>query len=149
MCTGQEKGLAAHDEFVTNNYTVPWMTPSNTRPTELFPERLRTARNTRGLSQDALAEKADLQPSAISHFETGSRKPSFDNLRRLADALSVTTDYLIGRVDEMEALVTDVATADRIHRHLNQLTGEDLDFAELFLQSLADKASRKGDRDKK
>jgi transcriptional regulator with XRE-family HTH domain len=90
-----------------------------------------------------------LQPSAISHFETGSRKPSFDNLRRLADALSVTTDYLIGRVDEMEAVATDVATADRMHRHLNQLTGEDLDFAELFLQSLADKASRKGDRDKK
>ena len=125
------------------------MTPSNNPATKLFLERLRTARNTRGLSQEALAEKAELQPSAISHFETGSRKPSFDNLRRLADALSVTTDYLIGRVDDMNAVATDVATADRIHRHLNQLTGEDLDFAELFLRSLAEKAARKGDKDKK
>ena len=96
----------------------------------------------RDLSQEALAERASLQPSAISHFETGTRKPSFDNLRRLADALSVTTDYLIGRVDDME----DVATADRIHRHLNQLTGDDLDFAEHFLQSLAGKARRRRGR---
>jgi transcriptional regulator with XRE-family HTH domain len=125
------------------------MPTSNSRPTDLFPERLRIARTTRDLSQEALAERAKLQPSAISHFETGSRKPSFDNLRRLADALSVTTDYLIGRVDEMEAVSTDMATADRVHRHLNQLTGEDLDFAEHFLQSLAEKAARKGDKGKK
>ncbi|MFZ3324999.1 MAG: helix-turn-helix transcriptional regulator [Methylocella sp.] len=28
-----------------------------------------------------------MQASAISHFENDNRKPSFDNLRRLADAL--------------------------------------------------------------
>ena len=87
-----------------------------------------------------------MQPSAISHFETGTRKPSFDNLRRLADALSVTTDYLIGRVDQMEAVATDLATADRIHRHLNRLSGTDLDWAEHFLKSLAEKAELKRDK---
>ena len=59
-------------------------------PSAVFPERLRKAREYRGLSQGELATKAALQPSAISHFETGARKPSFDNLRLLADTLDVT-----------------------------------------------------------
>src|SRR5258705_3782374 len=56
-----------------------------------FSERLRQAREYRGLTQGELAQKAGLQPSAVSHFETGVRKPSFDNLRLLADTLDVTT----------------------------------------------------------
>ena len=123
------------------------MSTSNRPATETFPSRLRTARRTRGFSQETLAAAADLQPSAISHFETGTRKPSFDNLRRLTDALSVSTDYLIGRVDQMEAVATDLATAGRIHRHLNRLSGTDLDWAEHFLESLAEKAELKRDKE--
>lgn len=112
--------------------------------TGIFPERLRAAREKRGLSQESLAKRAGLQASAISHFETGGRRPSFDNLRRLADALDVTTDYLLGRVTDTEAL----AGADRLHRHLDRLTSDDLEIAEGFLKLLADKAkgrARKGD----
>ena len=65
-------------------------------PSAVFPDRLRNAREYRGLTQGELAERAGLQPSAISHFETGARKPSFDNLRLLADTLDVATDYLLG-----------------------------------------------------
>ena len=75
--------------------------------------------------------------SAISHFETGTRKPSFDNLRRIADALEVTTDYLLGRVTDAQAL----AGADRLHRHLDRLTSDDREIAEDFLKLLADKAA--------
>ena len=49
------------------------------------------------------------------------RRPSFDNLKKLADALDVTTDYLLGRVDDPSGL----AGAERIHRHLSQLKGSD------------------------
>jgi transcriptional regulator with XRE-family HTH domain len=65
-----------------------------------FTERLRQAREKKELTQSQLAERAGLQSSAISHFEAGRRSPSFDNLKRLADALGVTIDYLIGRVEE-------------------------------------------------
>ncbi|MGN8546962.1 helix-turn-helix domain-containing protein [Bradyrhizobium sp. 13971] len=58
-------------------------------PSAVFPDRLKSARDLRGLNQDQLAKRSGLQGSAISHFETGTRKPSFDNLRRLADALGV------------------------------------------------------------
>lgn len=105
-------------------------------PSASFPERLRAARGSRRLSQGDLASRAGLQPSAISHFETGTRKPSFDNLRRLADALEVTTDYLLGRVSDSKGL----ARADRLHRHLDRLSSDDRDFVEDFLELLADRA---------
>jgi transcriptional regulator with XRE-family HTH domain len=44
-------------------------------PSEIFCARLREARELRDLSQSELAERAKLQPSAISHFESGTRKP--------------------------------------------------------------------------
>lgn len=83
--------------------------------TEDFSARLRVVRELRGLSQAELATRAKLQPAAISHFETGARRPSFDNLRRLAGALQVTTDYLLGRVDEVDANPTvDLAFRDYV-----------------------------------
>ncbi len=62
-----------------------------------FPTILKNCRQVKNLNQTELAQKTSLQPSAISHFESGSRKPSFDNLIKLADALEVTTDYLLDR----------------------------------------------------
>ena len=98
----------------------------------IFPERLRSARLKRGLSQSELAEKAKLPPSSISHFESGSRKPSFDNLKRLASALEVSTDYLLGRVDQMDS----VGPAEAIHRHLENLSAHDVQLATEFLEML-------------
>ena len=104
-----------------------------------FPERLRAAREKRDLSQGELAKRSGMQASAISHFETGARKPSFDNLRRLADALDVTTDYLLGRVTDTDAL----AGADRLYRHFDLLTSEDRDMAEDFLKLLSKRATKR------
>ena len=118
------------------------MTASST-PSEAFPERLRSARERRGLSQGELAKRAGFQASAISHFETAGRKPSFDNLRRLADALEVTTDYLLGRVTDTQAL----AGADRLNRHLDRLTAADRDIAENFLKMLADRSTAEADEE--
>lgn len=118
------------------------MPPSSPSP-DPFPDRLRRARDYRGWSQGELADKAKLQPSAISHFETGARKPSFDNLRLLADTLDVTTDFLLGRVAEFKAL----AGADTLHRHYNALKEEDRKFADDLITHLAAKA--KGDAAKK
>ena len=112
----------------------------STKPTDMFKERLRTAREFRELSQGELAERAHLQASAVSHFETGTRKPSFDNLKRLTDALRVTTDYLLGRTKEMEG---SAVSANQLHRHYAGLSAEYQEMADDFVQMLASKAKEK------
>jgi transcriptional regulator with XRE-family HTH domain len=64
---------------------------------EIFQNRLIDTREQKAITQAQLAVKAGLRGSAISNFETGMRKPSIDQLVKLADALGVTTDYLLGR----------------------------------------------------
>lgn len=115
----------------------------STKPSEIFKERLRAGREFRELSQGELAKRAGLQASAVSHFETGTRKPSFDNLKRLADALRITTDYLLGRTNGMEASAT---SADQLHRHYSGLSSEYQEMADDFIKMLAHKAKDKGPR---
>ncbi len=101
---------------------------------DIFPQRLVAARKKRELSQDDLAHKSGLQPAAISHFETGARKPSFDNLRRLADALNITADYLLGRTDDPEGF----AEADVAFRHgFEKLSSGQREIALDFIEVLA------------
>jgi transcriptional regulator with XRE-family HTH domain len=104
-----------------------------TAPSNVFPDRLRAARKLRDLEQAELAAKAGLPPTSISHFEAGTRKPSFDNLKRLAQALTVTADYLLGEVDEPETS----AAADPLYRDMQKLTERDRTLAKDFLAMLA------------
>jgi len=108
---------------------------SERTPSDLFPERLRAARELRKWNQGELAEKASMPPSSVAHFESGSRKPSFDTLRRLANALEVTTDYLLGRVND-PTLAQD---ADPLFRDVGKLTGNDRELAKDFLKMLAER----------
>ena len=107
---------------------------------DLFPDRLRAARKLRALAQAELAAKAGLPPTSISHFEAGSRKPSFDNLRRLAQALDVTADYLMGRADEPGMSMA----SDSIYRAIQKLTEDDRTLAKEFLAMLANRRNTHG-----
>ena len=104
-------------------------------PSEIFATRLTQARQIRELSQQDLARLSGLPASSISHFEKGSRRPSFDNLRRLANTLDVTTDFLIGRTEVFSA----PAAAQTLHRNLDRLTSHDLKLADRFIKMLAEK----------
>jgi transcriptional regulator with XRE-family HTH domain len=104
-----------------------------TPPPDVFPERLRSARGLRELSQGELAAKAGLPAASISHFESGGRKPSFANLRRLAGVLDVTTDYLLGRVDSPEM----GRAADPLYRNFERLNDADRQLADDFMNMLA------------
>ncbi len=109
-------------------------------PSEIFRERLRTAREElRRWNQSELAGRAGLPPSSISQFETGTRKPSFDTLRKLANALEVTTDYLLGRVDNPGL----AEAGDPLYRDIGKLTGRDREIAKDFLEMLAKKTKHK------
>lgn len=63
-------------------------------------ERIRELRRERGLNQDQLAELASLNRVTIAKYESGRVEPGAHALARIADALEVTTDALLGRSDE-------------------------------------------------
>ena len=107
---------------------------------EIFRKRLKIAREKRNLTQNELGQKANLPPSSIAHFETGSRKPSLANLRRLAIALEVTTDYLLGRVDNFTLIEQE---GDSIFRDIENLSTKDLEFAKQMLRALAERNIKK------
>ncbi len=82
-----------------------------------FGARLAEAREKRGLSQSDLARLAKLQPAAIGHFERDRRKPSFANVRALARALNVSSDFLLGRSSAMEGATTAFRGEDNLSHH--------------------------------
>ena len=59
-----------------------------------FGSNLRRERERRKLTQEKLAEKADLDPSYISGIERGVRNPSILSVVRIANALSTTVSDL-------------------------------------------------------
>jgi transcriptional regulator with XRE-family HTH domain len=66
--------------------------------------RVRELRDRLGLTQEQLAERADLHPTYVSGIERGERNPGLNILARLAKALRVA----------LPALVTDLRPQARV-----------------------------------
>jgi transcriptional regulator with XRE-family HTH domain len=61
----------------------------------LLGEAIRAARKAAGLSQEKLAEKADLSTVFISRVERGKESPSVDNLANIARGLGTRVRALV------------------------------------------------------
>lgn len=62
-----------------------------------FGELLVAAMDSRGITRSGLASRTGLHATAIAHFVSGRRKPSVDNLRKIADGVGCSVDELLGR----------------------------------------------------
>jgi len=69
-------------------------------------------RKQKNLSQTALGKIVGVHYSHIGRYERGISRPAADTLKKLADALGVSGDYLI------EGTTTDAATAKFEDREL-------------------------------
>ena len=65
-----------------------------------FGRQLRKFREAKALTQETLAEKANMDRTYISDIERGIRNPGIKNVARLAKALDVTSAMLMEGVDE-------------------------------------------------
>jgi transcriptional regulator with XRE-family HTH domain len=66
-------------------------------------ERLKKARADKGLSQQELEKVSKVHYTNIGRYERGEAKPSSEVLKRLSDALEVSTDYLLNGTMENKA----------------------------------------------
>lgn len=62
---------------------------------QIFGQNLRRKRETLGISQEDLAEKAGLHRTYIGSVERGERNVSIDNMERLAVAVGSTIEELL------------------------------------------------------
>jgi transcriptional regulator with XRE-family HTH domain len=70
---------------------------------------LRTARLERGLSQAELAALCGLSQVQVSYFEVGQRRPTLDQVFRIAKALDVPIQKLITGSDRLGTELRDIA----------------------------------------
>lgn len=73
------------------------MSTTFSKPNQALPANLKALRELRNLTQAELGDRAQMGAASVSHFETGQRTPSLESLVRLADALDVSVDTLLGR----------------------------------------------------
>lgn len=67
-----------------------------------FGKRLKELRKSRGYTQQALAEKAEIDEKHLSRVENGKYFPSFTTLSKLLSALGVTFDEVGIELEQME-----------------------------------------------
>lgn len=65
-----------------------------------FSERLKKLRKDTGLTQVDVASKLGISQQAYASWERGVKKPTQDNLVKIAQVLNVSVDYLVGNSEE-------------------------------------------------
>ncbi len=87
---------------------------------EALGRQIRKQRQNMNLTQERLAEKANISASFLGHIERGSRKASLETLINIANALGVGTDKLLIDSLTMRYNIDDVDALDANKRHLLQ-----------------------------
>lgn len=65
-----------------------------------FSERLKNLRKQAHLTQVDVAEKLGISQPAYASWERGIKKPTQENLVKIAQVLNVSIDYLVGNLEE-------------------------------------------------
>jgi transcriptional regulator with XRE-family HTH domain len=66
--------------------------------------RIRGLRKDKRITQRELAQKLEIDHTTVSKWEADVYEPDTSTLSRLADIFGVSTDYLLGRVNEENSL---------------------------------------------
>ena len=71
-----------------------------------FSERLKDLRKQANFTQVEVAEKLGISQPAYASWERGAKKPTQENLIKIAQVLNVSVDYLVGnsevKLDELD-----------------------------------------------
>jgi len=83
-----------------------------------FGERLKQAREKKQLTKAALGKMVNVHYSQIGRYERNEANPSSDVLKKMANGLDVTTDYLMNGTssDLAEEQITDKALVNQFKK---------------------------------
>ena len=63
-------------------------------------KRIQKARKEKGLTQKELGDKLGVSASMVAQYENDLRNPKIETAEKIAHVLDVTSDFLLGRVDD-------------------------------------------------
>jgi len=106
---------------------------------EAFRKNLRKWRTLAGLTDAEVARRSSISESRYAHYVSGRNQPDLATLLRIAEALGVTPNVLLGVVSDDTA---DPALK-RAHSALSALGTDDLDLANDFLELLVVRAGKR------
>lgn len=96
--------------------------------------RLKQERERLGLTQEDVAKRVGITAAALSNYERGIRDPDTELLAKLANVYGVSTDYLLGLVDDPNpvqlAANTNEQTKDRLPDWVKSLPPDMQQFVE-------------------
>jgi transcriptional regulator with XRE-family HTH domain len=103
-------------------------------------QRIKELRNKLELTQTDLAKKVGMTYVQIGRYEKRGAVPSSDVLKRLADALNTTTDYLMnGATNTVASEQLQDKELLNLFKAVENLGKEDKSMIKLFLDSLVTK----------
>lgn len=131
----------------------------------LISERLKNLRREKGLTQKALADKIGIHVLTVQQYELGKRSPQADIIIKLAEALDVSTDFLLtGKTNDAtppeqrtlsgdEKEISNEPNSNHIvvmgfggtNKYID-LTEDELEQVEILLQILKEKRKRKEEK---
>lgn len=98
-------------------------------------ERIKKLAKQHGMTLAKLNEQAGLGTNSIYHWKT--KKPSTDNLQKVAKVLNVSVDYLLGKDEHKKAAkkTADLADEDTVFTYEGrQIPPEDLEYMKRLLR---------------
>ena len=87
----------------------------------IFPNKIKELNALRGLKQADLCRMTGISTALMSRYITEKTSPSLENAVAIADALNVTLDTLVGRVNKSDSTDEDERKILREYRELNEL----------------------------
>lgn len=84
-------------------------------------ERIKRLKELHNISSRELSEKLGVNRSTISHYEHGTRHPSYERLLKLANIFDVSVDYLVGNEPD-----------DSLYRKIESALADEPELLEFF-----------------
>ena len=89
----------------------------------MIADRIKTLRENNDLTQNQLARKLGVTRASVNAWEMGQSSPNIKNVLGMADIFNVSTDYVLGRIND-SSIDTDGLTnsdIDAVYRMIQYL----------------------------
>lgn len=98
----------------------------------MYGERLRLLRKANRLTMEEVGRRLGIAKSSYYGYENESRTPPLDKLQQLASMYDVSTDYILGLVDDPDPKkdiknVSEILQKEKLHWNGRPLTEDELE----------------------